>query len=103
MQGLTKVDLPSDTAQAHLNAVVLHADKEAGGQLRAGRPRIEQRGGRVREPALAEQVVRLHGQVDVRPVDAHGDAHEHVLRPLRHTPIHAQQVGALQGLHSHAR
>ena len=31
-------------------------------------------------------------------VDAEGDAHEHVLRPLHHHPIDPQQVRPLQGL-----
>ncbi len=31
-------------------------------------------------------------------VDAHGHAHEHVLRPLHHLAVDAQQVGALQRL-----
>ena len=49
----------------------LHADEEAGGHLRARRAGVEQRRAGVREPALAEQLVRLDGGLEVLVVDAH--------------------------------
>ena len=44
-----------------LNAVLLHADEEAGGELVATGASIEQRRGGVSEPALRHQVVGLWG------------------------------------------
>ena len=85
-------------APQHQRAPHLHADEEAGGELRARRAGVEQRGRRVREPALGQQVVGLAGAVDVLLVDADGHAHQHVLWALHHLVVDAQQVGALQGL-----
>ena len=42
-----------------LNAVLLHADEEAGGELVATGAGVEQRRGGVREPTLRHQVVGL--------------------------------------------
>ncbi|KAA6419076.1 MAG: hypothetical protein FRX49_10816 [Trebouxia sp. A1-2] len=42
----------------HLYAVALHANEEAGGQLRPGCTSVEEGGGSVCEPSLAEQVER---------------------------------------------
>ena len=36
-------------------------------------------------------------------MDADRDPHQHVLRPLNHPPIDAQQVRSLQGLHTQRR
>lgn len=44
-----------------LDGVVLHADQEAGRELGAGGAGVEERGRGVGEPALRQQVVRLHG------------------------------------------
>lgn len=50
------------------------------------------------EPALAEQGVCEQHVLDVRAVDAHGDAHEHELGALYDGAVDAQQVRALQRL-----
>ena len=42
-----------------INAVLLHADEEAGGELRAAGASVEEGGGGVCEPALRHQVVCL--------------------------------------------
>lgn len=57
--------------QPHLYAVALHAYEEAGGQLRAGGASIEERGGGMREPSLAQQMVRLNGTLYVTLMHAH--------------------------------
>ena len=81
-----------------LDAVVLHAEQEAAGELRARGAGVEQRGARVREHALRHEVVGLDRRRDVVLVDAHRDAHEHVLGALDNLAANAQQVGALQSL-----
>jgi hypothetical protein len=81
-----------------LDGVALGADEEARRELRARGAGVEQRGGRVGEPALGQEVVGAHGGVQVVHVDAYGDAHEHVLGALDDLAVDAQQVGALQGL-----
>ena len=50
------------------------------------------------EEALGEEVVRLQYAIEVVQVDAHGNAHEHVLRPLGDLAVQLQQVGLLQRL-----
>ena len=50
---------PTGCSLSHLNAVPLHADEEAAAQLGPRGASIEQGGGRVGEPSLAEQVIGL--------------------------------------------
>ena len=68
------------------------------GELGAGRPGVEERGGGVGEPALAHEVVGVDGGVDVLHMDADRHAHEHVLGALHDLAVHAEEVRALQGL-----
>ena len=81
-----------------LDRVRLHRDEEARRQLRARGPGVEQRRGRVREPALRQEVVGLDRAREVAAVDADRHAHQHVLRPLDDAAVDAEQVGALEGL-----
>ena len=81
-----------------LDGVVAHRQEEAGGELRPRRGRVEHGRGGVREELLRHHVVRLDGVVDVLAVDANGDAHEHVLRPLHHLPVDLEQVAPLERL-----
>ena len=81
-----------------VDGVVLHREQEAGAELGLGRAGVEEGGRGVGEPPLAHQVVGLDGGVNVLLVDAHGHAHQHVLGPLHHLAVEAQQVAALQGL-----
>ena len=50
------------------------------------------------EPAFAHHVVRLDGAVHVVLVDAHGDAHQHLLGTLGDLAFNLQQVRTLQRL-----
>ena len=50
---------PTGCSPPHLDAVSLHADKEAAAQLGPRRASVEQGGGRMGEPSLAEQVICL--------------------------------------------
>ena len=52
-------------AHAHLNAVILKANQEAGGQLGTRGARIEQRRRSMSEPALRQEVIRLNCTVNV--------------------------------------
>eukprot|EP00754_Rhynchopus_humris_P001505 Rhum_TRINITY_DN10876_c0_g1::Rhum_TRINITY_DN10876_c0_g1_i1::g.40448::m.40448 len=85
-----------------VDGVVAHRDQEARRHLRARRARVEEGRRRVREPALREQVVGLDDAVDIREVDAEGDAHQHVLRTLAdHTlavALDLEQVRPLERL-----
>ena len=47
---------------------------------------------------LAHEVVRLDGGVDVLAVDAHGDAHDHVLGALGDLAVDLEKVRLLEGL-----
>lgn len=76
----------------HLYAVALHANEEAGGQLRPGCTSVEEGGGSVCEPSLAEQVVGVNCTVNVCLVHTDRHPHEHVLGPLNHCAVHSQQV-----------
>ena len=81
-----------------LHAVLLHRSEEAAAELRPRRAGVKERGGRVDVPALAHQPVRLARGGDVRAVDADGDTHEHVLRPLGDGAAAAEEVRPLEGL-----
>ena len=50
------------------------------------------------EPALGHVVVCLKRALDVLAVHADGDAHVHVLRPLRDLAVQLQQVAPLERL-----
>ncbi len=82
------------------DAVVLQLQQEAAAHLRLGGAGVEERGGGVGVPALAQVVVGADGTLQVLLVDADGHAHEHLLRALHHLAVHAQEVAALQGLES---
>jgi hypothetical protein len=81
-----------------VDGVVLHGQEEARGELGARGAGVEEGGRGVREEALGHEVVGLDGRVDVLLVDAHRHAHEHLLGPLADLAVHAEQVGALEGL-----
>ena len=50
------------------------------------------------EPALGQKVVGLDRAREVAAVDADGDPHQHVLRPLDDAAVDAQEIRALEGL-----
>ena len=50
------------------------------------------------EVTLGHEIVCLDGTLDVVPVDADGDAHEHVLWALGNLAIDAEEVRALESL-----
>lgn len=79
-----------------VDGVVLHREQKAGAELGLGRAGVEERGRGVGEPPLAHQLVGFDGGGNVFLVNAHGHAHQHVLGPLDHLAIKAQQVAALQ-------
>ena len=47
---------------------------------------------------LAHQVVSLEDLLDVVPVNADGNTHDHVLRPLGNLAVDAEEVTPLEGL-----
>ena len=83
-----------------LNAIILHGHEEAAAELRVRGARIEEGGRCVNEPPLTHQIVRIHSSINIFLVNAHRNAHEHVLRALDQLAIDAQQVGPLQSLES---
>ena len=70
-----------------LDAVITHGEEKAAGELRPRRAGVEQRRRGVDEPLLGHEVVGFDGAVDVGAVDAHGHAHQHVLRPLHRLAV----------------
>jgi hypothetical protein len=56
----------------------------------------------MRKEALAHEMVRLNGALDVVAVDTDGDTHEHVLGTFGNATIDTEQVRALEGLESEA-
>ena len=53
---------PTHRLTSDLNAVILHADEEAGGELGAAGAGVEEGWGGVREPALRHEIVCLEGR-----------------------------------------
>ena len=54
------------------------------------------------EVAVRHEVVGLEDALDVVAVDAHRDAHDHVLRALSDTAVDAEEVGALERFEAEA-
>ncbi len=79
------------------DAVVGHAEQEAGRHLWLWRTGVEQGRRGVDKPALAHQVVGFDGRVNVFAVNADGYAHEEVLRTFHHLAVHTHEVGAFEG------
>ena len=52
------------------------------------------------EPALRQQIVRLDDALNVTSVDAHGNAHEHLLRTLANLAVDLEKVRTLESLES---
>ena len=80
-----------------VNAVFFHGKQKARRHLRLGSGGIEERGGGMGEPLFRQQVVGFDYRINIIHVDAHGHAHQHVLRTLHHLAVQLHQVGALQG------
>lgn len=104
-----------------LNAVVLHANEEAGAELRVRRAGVEERRGSMSEITFAremylalvirlwpckedgpQEVVGLDYALDVSSVNTDGNTHEHVLRPFSDAAIDAEQVRPLERLEAEA-
>ncbi len=62
-----------------------------GGSVEHGRRRVS-------EQPFRHHIVGLDGGIDVLAMNANGDSHEHVLRPLDYLAVNLQQVAALQSL-----
>ena len=78
----------------------MHGEQEARGHLWHRCTGIEQRRGGVSEVSLTHQVIGAEGFLDVSVMNAHGDAHQHVLWTLSNLAIQLEQVGALKRLES---
>lgn len=76
------------------DAVLGHLEEEARRELGMGRPRVEERGGRVDKVAEREAVLRLLDAVKVYPVNLDGHAHPEVLRAL----LAAEELALLERL-----
>ena len=72
-----------------LDRVVFHTHKEARAKLRVGCACIEKGGRGVGKVALGHEGVCLNELFNVRAMDADGDTHDEVLRPLGDATINA--------------
>ena len=83
-----------------VNRVILQGKEKATRKLRFGGPGIEQGGGGVGEPTLAEQFVGIQCRGNVLLVNANGHPHQHVLRSFDHFAVDFEQIRAFQGFES---
>lgn len=85
-----------------IDRIVLHADEEAGTELRIRGTSIEKSGRSMGEVSFRHKVVSLNDPVDVPAMYSYSDTHNHVLWTLGNTSVEAKEVRALKGLESEA-
>jgi hypothetical protein len=73
-----------------LDGIVLHADQEAGAQLRVRSASIEEGGRCMCKIALGHEIVSVENAFNIRSVYADSNTHEHVLRSFGRDAINLQ-------------
>ena len=79
-----------------IDAIILHGEKEAGGELWFWSARVKKSWGGVCKPLFGEQIVGLNSCIQILAVNAYCHSHEHVLWTLYYLAIQTDEVAFFQ-------
>ena len=79
------------------NGVILDGQQEARRQLGTRGPSVEEGGGSVSKVFFGHEIVRVDGRLYIIAVDAHSDAHQHMLRTFGGKIVDFQEIGTFEG------
>ena len=82
--------------------IILHTHQEAAAQLRVWCTCIKQRRRRMREITLRHEIIGVDDPINVSPVDAYCNTHDHMLRTLGNAAINTKEIRSFECLETKA-